>query len=110
MVLVRNNRWINCQLDAGRRQDRALGLVTMQAPLRRVWTVDQHGVMEEEEKKLPAELGIPGTTQRRVMMSGSRDCWCLSKGWICQIRLKPPHSPLFASFCYFLRKKVLLDT
>lgn len=55
---------------AGRRQDWALGLVRMQAPLRRAGAEDQHRVMGEEEKKLLAELGILGTAQRRVMTQG----------------------------------------
>lgn len=71
VVLVRNYPWMSCQLAAGRRQDQALELARMQALLRRVGTVDQHGVMEEE-KKLPAELGIPGTAQRRLMMARSK--------------------------------------
>lgn len=110
VVLIRNNPWMNCQLAAGRRQDWALGLVRMQAPLRRVGTVDQRPVVEEEEEKLPAELDVPGTAQKRVMMAGSKDCYWLSKAWICQIWLKPPHSPLFTSFCCFPGRKVLLDT
>lgn len=109
VVWERNNPWTSCQLAAGRRQDWALRLVRMRAPLRRVGTVNQHGVMEEE-KKLPAELGIPGTAQRRVVMARSRDYWWLSNAWICQIRLKHPHSPLFASFCCFPGREVLLGT
>lgn len=100
VVLVRNNPWTNLQLAAGRRRDQALGLVRMQAPLKGVGTVDEHGVMEEE-MKLPAELDMPGTAQRRVVMARTRDYLCLSKAWICQIRLKHLLSPFFSSFRYF---------
>lgn len=112
MILVRNNPWTSCQI-AGGELGSGPGFGRKQVPPvpQEEWELCISMLMEEEDKELPAELGTCGAASRKkVVMVTNRDCWWLFKNCICQTRLKhPQHSPWFASFCCFPRRK-LLDT